>query len=71
MPLSNRLMFSENKNLLFTVDNYTSIEDILYYAFCKMLSVCEIYVYKTKVPIPFYSNAEKNILILVEEKKII
>jgi hypothetical protein len=27
------------------VDNYTSIEDILYYAFCKMLSVSIKYIF--------------------------
>jgi hypothetical protein len=34
------------------LDTVGGIEDIICYAFCKMLSVCDIYVYKTKVPIP-------------------
>jgi uncharacterized ion transporter superfamily protein YfcC len=31
------------------LDTVGGIEDIICYAFCKMLSVCDIYVYKTKV----------------------
>jgi hypothetical protein len=33
--------------------------------FCKMLSVCEIYVYMTKVPIPFHSKESLYLQILV------
>jgi hypothetical protein len=36
------------------VDNYPNIEDIVYYAFCKMLSACDIYAQKTYIPTFFH-----------------
>ena len=35
--------------ILYEVDHYPNIEDIVYKAFCKMLSACDIYAQKTNI----------------------
>ena len=51
----------------------TNIEDIIYYAFCKMLSACDMYVYKTKVPTLFHSkeNIYLQIVLVLKQFQLI